>query len=191
MIAAFNRKQTLLAIGNFVVSAVAAVLAYFFFRYATVMILEGFSRRSDSALPGWIGIGGLVFVFVAGTLEYRRGGGHSEFHETDLFPGFDLSIGSGYWANSQVQQVTAPAYFLSQIFLAAPLQFFRGMDRLRSRLPESGDLEQRLRALLDVLNANPAWHPLRTYADQAEEIGDLIRMEQVQFSPHKGSVRRL
>lgn len=191
MIAAFNRRQTLLALLNFLVGAMAAIAAWFFFRFAAFMALEGFGVSSSPDLPVWIAWACLSLVMVFGILEHRRGGGHADFHETDLYPGFDLSSGSGYWANVRVQEVTAPAYFLSQIFLAAPLQILRGMDRLRSRLPESLDLQQRLASLLETVNANPAWHPLQTYADRSEEIGCLVRMEKIQFSPRKGTVRRL
>lgn len=191
MITAFNRRQTLLALLNFLTGAAAAVAAFLFFRFAAVMAIKGFGFSSPPDLPVWIAWTCLILVFVFGILEHRRGGGHAEFHETDLYPGFDLSSGSGYWANVRVQEVTAPAYFLSQIFLAAPLQILRGIGRLRSRLPESLDLEQRLASLLETVNANPAWHPLRIYTDRAEEIGCLVRMEKIQFSPRKGSVRRL
>lgn len=191
MIEAFNRRQTLLAVLNFALGGVAAVLAFVFFWIAAGMILQWFGVSWSSEAPIWIALACVVLVVILGILEHRRGGGHSDYHETDLFPGFDRSTGSGYWANSRVQEVTAPAYFLSQIFLAAPLQVLQGLDRLHSRLPGTRDLEERLASLLETVNANPSWHPLRGYGDRAEEIGYLIRMEKVQFSPRKGTVRRL
>ena len=90
-----------------------------------------------------------------------------------------------------MQEVTAPAYFLSQLFLAAPMQVMRGISRIQSRIPESPQLELGLVSLLQEVNANPSWHPLRTYTNRAEEIGYLIRMEKIQFSPRKGTVRPL
>jgi uncharacterized membrane protein len=191
MIEAFNRRQTLLAVLNFALGGIAAVLAFLFFRIAAGMTLQWFGVSWSSEKPVWIAVACVVLVVILGILEHRRGGGHRDYHETDLFPGFDRSTGSGYWANARVQEVTAPAYFLSQIFLAAPLQVLRGLERLHSRLPGTRDLEERLTTLLETVNANPSWHPLRGYGDRAGEIGYLIRMEKVQFSPRKGSVRRL
>lgn len=191
MIEAFNRRQTLLAVLNFFLGGIAAILAFVFFWIAAGMILRWFEVSRFSEAPVWIALACVFLVVILGILEHRRGGGHSDYHETDLFPGFDRTTGSGYWANTRVQEVTAPAYFLSQLFLAAPLQVLHGMERLRSRLPATMELEQHLTSLLETVNANSSWHPLRGYGDRAEEIGYLIRMEKVQFSPRKGTVRRL
>ncbi len=191
MIAAFNRHQTLLAAFNCLLSAIAVVATFVFFLAATAMVMKGFGFKGPPGLPFWVASVCLLFVMVFGIFEFRRGGGHHGYHESDLYPGFDLSTGSGYLANHRVQEVTAPAYILSQIFLAAPMQLMKGIDRIQSRIPETEDLERRLDSLLREVNATPKWHPLLTYANRAEEIGYLIRMEKIQFSPNKGTVRPL
>lgn len=129
MIDAFNRRQTLLAALNFLLGGIGAILAFVFFRIAAGMILRGFEVSRFSEAPVWIALACVVLVVILGILEHRRGGGHSDYHETDLFP-------------------------------------------------------------LETVNANPSRHPLRAYGAQTEEIGYLIRMEKVQFSPRKGTVRR-
>lgn len=191
MIAEFNRRQTLLACVNVALGGIAAVFSFAFFLLAATMVFRWIGSKPHPGLPVWSALACVVLVFVLGVIEHRRGGGHLGPHESDLYPGFDLSTGSGYWANARVQEVTAPAYLVSQVCLAAPLQCLRAISRLRSRLPVSPDLERRLTSLLDSVNATAGWHPVRHYADQSEEIGHLIRMEKVQFSPRKGMVRSL
>lgn len=191
MIAEFNRRQALLACLNLFLGTIASVLVFAFFLLAATMVFRWIGTKPHPDLPAGIALACVVLVFVFGILEHRRGGGHREFHESDLYPGFDLSTGSGYWANAQVQEVTAPAYLVSQVCLAAPLQFLRAISRLQSRLPDSPDLEQRLASLLEIVNRTSGWHPIRHYDDRAEEIGYLIRMEKIQFSPRKGTVRSL
>lgn len=191
MIAAFNRRQALLAALNGFLGVAAAAATFVFFHLATTMISRGFGFDGPPGLALGVAAACLVFVTIFGVFEFRRGGGHCGYHESDLYPGFDLSTGSGHFANYRVQQVTAPAYLLSQVFLAAPMQLMRALERLCSRIPESADLEQRLGSLLREVNATPKWHPLRTYAARSREIAHLIRMDQVQFSPNKGMVRPL
>ena len=191
MIAAYNRRQTLLAVGNFLLSFLATVVTGAFFFVGTKMTAMNFGVDLSPNFPGWLAIGAVTFILIYGIIQFRRGAGHSAFHETDLYPGFDLSFTSGYLANYRIQQVTAPAYFLSQFFLAAPLQLMEGITRLRSRIEESHGLETELTSVLDRVNATQKWHPLSLYTHCATEVGYLIRMGKVQFSPNKGTVRPL
>jgi hypothetical protein len=66
-----------------------------------------------------------------------------------------------------------------------------GITRLRSRIEESHGLETQLTSVFDQINATQKWHPLATYNHCANEVGYLIRMGKVQFSPNKGTVRPL
>lgn len=191
MIAAYNRRQTLLAAGNFLLSLLATIVTFAFFFFGSKMTAKNFGIVLPSDFPGWLAIGAVTFIMIYGIVEFRRGAGHSAFHETDLYPGFDLSFTSGTLANYRIQQVTAPAYFLSQFFLAAPLQLMEGITRLRSRIEESHGLETQLTSVLDQVNATQKWHPLSLYTHCATEVGYLIRMGKVQFSPNKGTVRPL
>lgn len=191
MIAAYNRRQTLLAAGNFCLSLLATIVTFAFFFFGSKMTAKNFEVDLPSYFPGVLAISAVTFIMVYGIFEFRRGAGHSAFHESDLYPGFDLSFGSGYLANYRIQQVTAPAYFLSQFFLAAPLQLMEGITRLRSRIEDSHGLETQLASVLGQINATPKWHPLATYHQCATEVGYLIRMGKVQFSPNKGTVRPL
>ena len=81
MIAAFNRHQRLLACLNFIVGVLATVAAFVFFLIATRMILRWFDVSHRSEISLGITLVCVVLVFVFGVLEYRRGGGHAEFHE--------------------------------------------------------------------------------------------------------------
>ncbi|MBP6783295.1 MAG: hypothetical protein KA152_05865 [Verrucomicrobiales bacterium] len=192
MIAAFNRRQTLLAVLNFLTSALALILAFGFFWYAARMAMHGFDLGDrDSCAPVLIAAVLVPLVFIYGVFEFRRGGDHYAYYESDLFVGFDRSTGSGYTADSYVQQVTGPAYFVTQVILAAPFQFMKGIARLRSRIPESSGLEIELASLLSAVNVTPKWHTARTYSDRGENLGYLIRMGEIQFSPSKGMVRPL
>lgn len=174
---------------NFAAAVFAGVATYAFFLISASVIVKNFASAAPPDLPFWVASACLVCVVAVGIVEFRRGAEHSEFHETDLYPGFDLASGSGYRANRWVQPVSATSFVLSQFFLAAPLQLMKGIERLRSRIPETAGLETELAALLAQIESNPKWHPMRPYADRSEALGYLVRMEKVLFSPNKGRVR--
>ena len=102
---------------------------------------------------------------------------------------FDMVSGGAYMMNRYGNRVTAPAFMLSQMFLAAPLQAHKAYAALKMRIPTDPMLEGRLVELLTEMQRKAKWEDVRVYEAQALELGYLIRMEKVDYSPKKGRVR--
>lgn len=192
MIASFNRRQTLLAAGHFLLSLLAVVVTYRFFLYAADEVLEllkvlPFYFAPSASLPHWIAIGCTSIVIVYGIWYGVRGGGHFDFHQSDLYLAPDYS-NIGY---TDFRSIGTLAHLLSQIFLAAPLQTLTGIACLKSRLPEDPELEHLLSTLLSRVEGTRKWHPTTVYTGHTTELGYLVRMGKVLFSPSKGLVSPL
>ena len=86
-------------------------------------------------------------------------------------------------------RITGPAYLLTQLFLAAPLQICRGISRLRGLVAEEPGLDAELSGLLGKIREEGKWHSTRVYAGKDRLLAILVQMGEVLFSPRKGSIR--
>jgi hypothetical protein len=133
---------------------------------------------------------GLLVVTLSGWRKWRRqGGGHDDYWDTDLYPGLTIETGGAYAVEHYATRVTGPAYLLTQLFLAGPLQWFKGCGPLRALIPHEVGLEERLKGLKEEIEAKGKWHAASAYAGREREFGYLVRMGLVDFSARKGSVR--
>lgn len=87
------------------------------------------------------------------------------------------------------EPVTGFRDLLAQILLGGPRLICTGAARIQSRLPNYPDLEQRMQTLLERLRAQAKWQPALAYADQAEEMGALLRLGLAEFSFSKMLVK--
>lgn len=86
-------------------------------------------------------------------------------------------------------RVTAPAYALGQLFLAAPLMLLRAGTLLASRVPDGAELEARLPAALAELRVAHRWQFLAECPQWRDEILYLARMGLIDFAGNKGQPR--
>jgi len=190
MIKSFNRRQTLRAMMSLVLAMIALAAAFLFFWWATRFANASFKLKLSSVVLTAIPIGLTTIVVVTGLLTWRRGKGHTEMAESDLaLPTFDESTGGAYAVGYYARQVTGPAYLLSQIFLAAPLQFGNAIDCINSRIPDDEELERRLQATLAFARKQKGWHGISEYAGKEQEVSYLIRMRKLLYGSKRGRVK--
>lgn len=166
------------------------LFTFTFFYIAFFFILKTYGFAHPVSLIIGMASCALLVVCITGFRNHQSGFGTYSYHESELFLNLDTSTGGGNAMDRYATQVTGPAYMLSQIFLSAPLQCLKGLDRLRSLIRDDPKLDQGLRILLEEINTNGKWHPIKNYQDRPEEISYLIQMHAVQFSPRKGLVHR-
>ena len=185
-----NRLQLRRGIFDLAVSMAATVITFGFFYLALRYLLFTFGNER---LQQWLlalVVAIVLINFVTGYLAWRRGIGHSDYHESDLFVGGGLGLTAGSTVGSiYAARASVPAYLLSQIALAAPLRLFKGIRELRLRAPVSQELENRIRGLLDEITDKKRWHSVAPYRDRAEEFACLVRLDAIDFSPRKGTVK--
>lgn len=191
MVAAFNRKQIVLGILSLLLSGVVTVVAFFFFRFASGMILSAFDFEGWDWLPDAIAAVAVGIIFVSGMTHHARGLSHSGYEESSLYPDLPIETGGAAVVDFYTHRVTGCAYLLSQFFLAGPLQLCRGIARFRSRIRDEPGLDQRLTETLESIESADRWQPLGDYRDRAQEVVYLIRMNRIQYSSRKGRVRSL
>jgi len=187
-----NRLQLRRGIIDLLIGLLATVVTAAFFYVSFHFLIHAYAR-DDKGLQHWaLPAVGLIMVinFVSGHFAWRRGFGHSEYHETDLFidAGIGLS-GAGTVGSLYIARATGPAYLVSQIALAAPLRLLKGRQELRYRVPVRNDFEDRLRGLLNAITDKKRWHSIASYRNLSEEFACLVRLNAVDFSPRKGSVK--
>ena len=167
--------------------AAVVTFGFFYFSLRYLFFIFGNETLQQWHLPIVIAI--TIANFVTGYLAWRRGLGQSDYHETDLFVGGLNLTGGGTVGTFVAARATAPAYIVSQIALAAPLRFFKGVHELRLQVSEDRDFEIRLADLLETIAEKRRWHPIGAYRDLAQEFACLVRPDAVDFSPRKGSVK--
>ncbi len=190
MIVRFNRRQTLRAILALVLSVLSLGLAFLFFRFALGSISRSFDLdwEGRTVVVGSILI--VLLIFIGGLFSYSRSYGHSELTESDLLlDSLDSSTGGSHFVGHYARRITGPAYFLSQLFLAGPLQMGKAVSCLRSRIAVSRDLETDLVSTLAFAREKAMWHGVAEYSGREKYLSYLIRMGFVEYSSRKGRVR--
>ena len=131
----------------------------------------------------------MIVIYYTGWDYWQRGFGHQDLRDAGLAAGFDSSVGGGVRANIETLEVRGGTYIVTQIALAGPLQLLKACDLIRSRIPPELGLENTLKDLLRKIEAKDRWHPISEYRGQEHEVMYLIRMDCLDFSPRKGSLR--
>lgn len=187
MIDQYNQRQVIRGITAALLSLIAYVVAFYFFKFAWLLITSSFSdtvRSYDTAFA----IACLGIVTVAGIRHGRTGKGHYGLEDSGLQVQIDADSGGAFFTELYANRVTTPAYLLSQVFLAGPLQLIKCMRCFRSRLEAQLGLENRLLELQKEVESRPKRHPLSEYLGRESDIFLLARMDRIAFSARKGTV---
>lgn len=189
MIADYNRAQCIRAIVAMLAGVVCCWFAWLFFRYVPAFAAGRLGYRWTPLTGNIAAVLGLLAVAASGYRTWSLKGGLQSYHESALY--HDLGGGSGgtCMVDCKLHQVTAPAYLLSQLFLAGPLQLLNARTLLASRLPSSPELEGRLASTLAVLRSANKWQAISEHPRLRTEILYLAQMGLIDFSSHKGEPR--
>lgn len=80
-------------------------------------------------------------------------------------------------------------YLLTTLFLAGPIQLMQAYDHFQSRIPDEHGLETKLINLLTHLKQIDQWQDFNAHQGHERELIFLIKMGEVDYSPHKGKIR--
>ena len=189
MIRRYNIGQAFAAAGNIALSLIGYVAAYAFFYFGVNFAGDSLLRDYD---PNWghaAAAGALIALTIGGVLRARRGDGHYGYEGAGVYHDLDPVSGGAVAVDYYAHRVTAPAYVLSQLFLAGPLRFMRALQNLRNRIAPEHGLEGRLTSLLHDIRAREKWHDVRDYDERRREVAILVRMDKVEFSARKGRIK--
>ncbi|NOY00555.1 MAG: hypothetical protein GXP30_12580 [Verrucomicrobia bacterium] len=190
MIRSFNKTQTALAALNAFLGLMAIVLTFLFFWGALAFISSAYSLPIEKEMRLWIALGIVILSTSTGLVGYARGSGYSELEDSGFALSFlDSSTGGSHYMGCYGRQVTGPAYLFSQTFLAGPIQIGRCLDRLKSRIPASIELENAMEETLGFARGKKAWHDITEYKGREQAASYLIRVGALEYSGRKGRVR--
>ena len=190
MIDAYNRSQVYRGMTAFVLGSLALLMTAVFFHWVSHQVLERLVAVGNASFAAWVAAVALTgCVFLIGYLRGKRGGGHYAYEESGLNLQVEPTSGGNFMMQRYAHQTTVPVYLLGQVFLAAPLQFLKGVRCFRQRIPCHHGLEQRLTTLLGEIQASRKWLPVAQFDDRQQDLRLLIQMNEVEFSPRKGVVR--
>jgi hypothetical protein len=160
-----------------------------FFRYVPEFMAWQFRYPLPKGIGPWIGLVGVAVAWVSGYRAWKAGGGLYSYHESSLYHNLGSDSAGGYYTSLYTHRVTAPAYILSQIFMAGPLWILRAWTLFHSRIPYSVHLESSLERTLAVLRAVNKWQGLNECPAARTEILYLAQMGHLDFSTFKGTPR--
>jgi hypothetical protein len=187
MIRKHNAIQVATGIGRLCLGLTAMLLAYLFFAFALYFVGDSFGLRISRVVSRAVSLLVCGVILGVGYGMWRRG----ENPEDLPLPGPDIEpVSGGAWAvRNRAQRVTGPAYLLTQVFLAGPLQILKWIGQLRSVIRYSPQYEARLFDLLGAIRAEPRWLPLDSVEEYRREVADLIRMGYLDFSAKEGKIK--
>ena len=187
MLRRFNRRQRIRAVGSILIGIVAYLLAFAFFYFvanrAASMLPPGLPDWFESAASASI----LAIITVSGWIRHRRNEA-ADLSDAVMWKG-DVDMPGAFVAQDRINQVSATAWMLSQLFLAGPQRILQAFDLWRSCLPVGTDLEQRMLLLLRELRSRNQWVPVESFQQHGEALAALIRTGHVEFSSIKGRLR--
>ena len=129
----------------------------------------------------------LAIITVSGWIRHRRNEA-ADLSDAVMWKG-DVDMPGAFVAQDRINQVSATAWMLSQLFLAGPQRILQAFDLWRSCLPVGTDLEQRMLLLLRELRSRNQWVPVESFQQHGEALAALIRTGHVEFSSIKGRLR--
>jgi hypothetical protein len=184
MIDQYNRRQLAKALICVVGSVICWTLAWWFFRYVPEFAAGMFGSDWSAGTTRWVGLAGMLVLAWSGFRTWKSGGGLKGFHESAFYFELEHNTSGAYQVERYAQRVTGPAHVLSQLFLGGPLLLLRACTLLSSLVPNSIDLESRLKETLSVLGEAKRWQPMTDHPRRREEILYLARMGLIDFSAH-------
>jgi hypothetical protein len=186
MVEKHNTKQLLLA-------ALYALmgLGVYFAGYWLLRFIFWFGRLglSSTVVHGII-FGFMSLVTVAGYVAWKKRGGFASYYDSGLFVELDVDSGGARAVEYYADRVVAPAYVLSQFFMAGPLWLLRACAHWRNRLTPHPGLNEQLSGMLARLRTANKWQGLRDYPESDHEAILLLgKIGHIDLSFAKGSPR--
>jgi len=189
MISRYNRTQTLKALLSILGGGLCLWMAYLFFRYIPALIAHLYGGAIPPTAVHGIVAAGMLIVLLSGYRLWKAKGGTYGYHQSALHHHFGDEHAGAALVDHYAHRVTAPAYIISQVFLAGPLLLLKSATLLASRIPATAGLENHLTETLGLLRAANKWQSIDAYPDLRTEILYLARMGLIDFSDNKGSPR--
>lgn len=192
MIFRYNLTQTALAPLHLLLAAFGF---YFSWRFVETLIDE----YVTNLLPAQFYQHGEVITWsvaaiaigIAFVLAFRMW-----LHEQTALPGILSAVPSfgsptRRSSSGEFALIEYSVYFriIGNLFLLGPLQLLFCIQRFRNLIPNSSDLENRLKKWLDLARDQKRWHPTGLYAGDYDSLDYLIRMGKLDYSPTKEVVK--
>lgn len=186
MIGKHNTKQALLAAVYALMGLAVYVAGYWMLRF-----IFWFGRLGLSSMVVHL----IIFAFLAlvtfaGYAAWKKRGGFASYYDSGLFVELDVDSGGARAVEYYADRVVAPAYALSQFFIAGPLWLLRALAHWRNRIAPRPGLDEQLSDVLTRLRAANKWQGLRDHAESDHEAILLLgKMGHIDLSFAKGSPR--
>jgi hypothetical protein len=186
MIEKHNTKQVLLA-ALYALMGIAVYVA----GYGLLRFLFWYARLGISTQA----VHGIIFAFfllvtLAGYYAWKQRGGFASYYDSGLFVELDADTGGARAVEYYADRVAAPAYALSQFFMAGPLWLIKASAYWRNRIAVRPGLNEQLNDVLVRLRAAHRWQGLQDYPSSDHEAILLLgKMGLIDLSFAKGSPR--
>lgn len=186
MVEKHNTKQLILAALYALMGVAVYVAGYWILRFIFWFCRLGI----NSAVVHLIIAAFLVLVTIAGYVAWKKRGGFASYYDSGLFVELDVDSGGARVVEYYADRVAAPAYALSQFFIAGPLWLLRAGAHWRNRLAPQPGLNEKLSETLDRLRTANKWQGLGDFpASDHEAILLLGKIGLIDMSFAKGSPR--
>lgn len=170
-IAQHNLRCKALSIMYFVLSPLFWFIAWAFFRYIPEFVLWEFKIDLPSFYCNLFAVFSVIIVFVTGWKSHIKTNNMVDSLVDWNEQGLDCETGGAVAVNYYTSQVTGCAFFLSQLFLLAPLSLFRAVRYWKRQLPGGLQNEARIAAKLEELSQISKWQGLSEHpGDEATII---------------------
>lgn len=183
LIASFNRRQVMGGLARLVLGVGAYVLAFLFFYICAGLLLKSLRLEDSKLYQLGFGLLGILVLTVTGFRRAWHGQGYLGVNEA--MEGLPRTDPIFY----PERKFVGMSFGLTQFFLAGPLQLCQAVAQFRSRLPLDPALSRRLTELLEFARGHGSWHSIEEYRGSEEDVGYLVRMHLVEFSPRTGRLR--
>jgi hypothetical protein len=187
MIERFNHSMKLKAAAYFAGGIVCLFLTWLIFLWLPGYVAGVLGYIWPRWLSHLVALGLTALVFYLGWRRAEQGGELQDYGDTAIYENLQPHSMGAYVTG--LNRAAGGTYLLTQLVLGAPLGIYRSRVLLASRIPDSVDLEGRLRRVLARLREANKWEPLSAYPDIQAEIRYLARMDMISFSERHSEAR--
>lgn len=166
----------------FVLSPFCWWIAWAFFRYIPEFVLWRYQINLPLFYCNLIAIFVLIIVFVSGWKINMKTNNMVDSLVDWNERGLDCETGGAVAVNYYTSQVTGCAFFLSQLFLLAPLSLFRAIRYWKRQLPAGSQNEARIATKLKELSHINKWQGLSEHPGDEATIIQLGIMNLIDIS---------
>jgi hypothetical protein len=165
MIQRHNTKQLLLAAVYGLMGVGVYVAGYWMLRFIFWYGRLGLSSSTVHLIIAAF----LLLVTWAGYRAWRVRGGFASYYDSGLFVELDVDSGGARAVEYYSDRVVAPAYAISQFFMAGPLWLLRSCAYWRNRIAPRPCLNEHLSDMLVRLRSANKWQGLRDHPESDHE----------------------